>query len=244
MKLLLDTDILLYKAISSTEQEIDWGDDVWTLYTDLKEAKVAFNKQLDAITTALKSEDVLYCLTDTKDNFRKHIYPDYKSNRKGTRKPVGYVALRDWIIDTYPTAIKPSLEADDVMGILATKPSNIGKCVVVSDDKDMRTIPCKLYRPMSGERLDITEQDADAYFLKQTLIGDPTDGYKGCSGVGEKTAQKLLGTRPTWSVVEQAYLKAGMSRDDAIQQARLARILRWSDWNDKTGEVKLWQPNK
>ena len=29
------------------------------------------------------------------------------------------------------------------MGILATKPENIGKCIIVSDDKDMRTVPSR-----------------------------------------------------------------------------------------------------
>ena len=243
MKLLLDTDILLYKAISSTEVEIDWGDDIWTLFTDLKEAKEAFIKQVDTITQKLGSDDVLHCLSDPTDNFRKHIAPTYKSNRKGTRKPVGYVALRDWIKETYDVLMKPSLEADDVLGIIATKPDNLGKCVVVSDDKDLRTIPCKLYRPMADEKLDITQQQADTHFLTQALTGDPTDGYSGCKGVGAKTAAKILGNRPMWSSVEQAYLKAGMTKEDALTQARLARILRWDDWDETNGEVKLWQPN-
>lgn len=243
MKLLLDTDIIIYKAISSTEVEIDWGDDIWTLFTDLKDAKKAFDKQVDFIKEKLKSDDILHCLTDPKDNFRKHISPTYKSNRKGTRKPVGYVALRDWVQETYDTLTKPSLEADDVLGIIATKPDNLGKCVVVSDDKDLRTIPCKLYRPMADEKLDITQQQADTHFLTQTLTGDPTDGYSGCKGVGAKTAAKILGNRPMWSSVEQAYLKAGMTKEDALTQARLARILRWDDWDETKGEVKLWQPS-
>ena len=242
MKLLLDTDILIYKAIASTEQEIDWGDDIWSLFTDLKDAKDVFKHQLTIITDKLASDDFICCLTDPSDNFRKHIYPAYKSNRKGTRKPVGYVALREWVQDNYPNIMKPSLEADDVLGILATKPDNIGKCVVVSDDKDLKTIPCKLYRPMADELMEIRPAQADAYFYTQALTGDPTDGYSGCKGVGAKTAQKILGNRPVWSSVEQAFLKAGMTKQDALTQARLARILRWEDWDETKREVKLWQP--
>ena len=114
---------------------------------------------------------------------------------------------------------------------------------MVSDDKDLRTIPCKLYRPMADEKLDITQKQADTHFLTQTLTGDPTDGYSGCKGVGAKTAEKILGNRPAWSSVEQAFLKAGMSKADALTQARLARILRWDDWDEAKGEPKLWQPN-
>ena len=74
-------------------------------------------------------------------------------------------------------------------------------------------------------------------------MGDPTDGISGIKGVGAKTAEKILGSRPHWSLVEQAYRKAGLSRDDAIQQARLVRILRWSDWDAEKETVKLWKPS-
>ena len=191
MKLLLDTDILVYQAIASTEQELDWGSDIWSLFTDLKQAKDVFHQSVDKITQKLNSDDILHCLSDPKDNFRKHVDPDYKSNRKGTRKPVGFVALRDWVQETFDVVVKPGLEADDVMGILATKPDNIGKCVVVSDDKDLKTIPCKLYRPMADELMEIRPAQADAYFYTQALTGDPTDGYSGCKGVGAKTLQPL-----------------------------------------------------
>ena len=71
---------------------------------------------------------------------------------------------------------------------------------------------------------------------------DPVDGIKGIPGVGDKKAEVILGSRPSWGAVEQAYIKAGMTRDDAIQQARLVRILRWEDWLDKKQEVRLWLP--
>ena len=187
-------------------------------------------------------KDYVCCLSDHGNNFRKVVDPTYKSNRKGTRKPVGYVALCDWVEENFRTFRRPTLEADDCMGILATKPENVGQCIIVSDDKDMKTIPGKLYRPTSDERLDISEADADRFFYTQVLVGDPTDGYKGIPGIGPKESRKILGTRPHWGAVQQAYIKAGMTRDDAIQQASLARILHWEDWHDEIGEVKLWQP--
>ena len=238
----IDTDILLYKATTTVEKQIDWGDDIWSLYSDLKEAKALFKKQCDQITEATGIEDHVHCLSDHGNNFRKVVDPRYKSLRKGTRKPCGYVAMSDWVEENYKTYRLPTTEADDVMGILATKPENIGKCVVVSDDKDLKTIPGKLYRPTKDERLDISEQDAYHYFLTQCLTGDATDGYAGIPGFGPKAAERVLGNRPDWSVVEREYLKAGMTRDEAIQQARLARILHWSEWNEQKGEVILWEP--
>lgn len=243
MFLAFDTDILMYKAASAAETEIDWGDDVHSLHTDLKEAKDAFTQQIQKIQDKFEIKDFVCCLSDHKHNFRKDVDPDYKSNRKGTRKPVGYVALCKWVEDNFPTLRKPTLEADDCLGILATKPDNQGKCIIVSDDKDLKTIPGKLYRPGADEQLTITQDDAVRHFLTQCLTGDTTDGYKGIPGIGPKKAEAILGLRPHWGAVEQAYIKAGMTRDDAIRQARLARILHWSDWDEEKGEVIPWTPN-
>ena len=240
--LLIDTDILMYRAASSAETEIDWGDDVWSLWTDLKDAKASFTHQLNYIKDKLGHSEFICCLSDHGNNFRKQLDPTYKSNRKGTRKPVGYVALCAWVEETYPTIRKPTLEADDVLGILATKPGNKGKCIIVSDDKDLKTIPGSLYRPTSDERHLISQEDADKFFLTQVLTGDVADGYKGVPGIGPKKAETILGPRPSWQKVEQAYIKAGLTRDDAITQARLARILRWSDWDEKKETLIPWTP--
>ena len=207
---------------------------------DMRQAKDTFEATVDGIKDRLKTNDVLCCMSDHAGNFRKQVWPDYKSNRRKSRKPVGYVAFCDWVRETYSTATRPMLEADDVMGIIGSKPGNEGKVTIVSDDKDMKTIPGRLYRPMSDELLEISEADADRYFLTQVLTGDTADGYKGVPGIGPKKAETIIGPRPHWGAVEKAYIDAGMTRDDALQQARLARILRWSDWHE--GEPKLWTP--
>ena len=241
MLLAIDTDILAYKATTSSETEIDWGGDIWSLQMDMAEARRSFEFQIDKIKERLGSNDVLCCLSDHAGNFRKEIFPDYKSGRRKTRKPVGYVAFCDWVRETYSTASRPMLEADDVLGIIATMPENKGKVTVVSDDKDLKTVgPSRLYRPMADELLEISEADADRYFLTQVLTGDITDSYKGVPGIGPKKAEAILGPRPNWAAVEKAYIDAGMTRDDAITQARLARILRWTDWAE--GGPKLWTP--
>ena len=39
-----------------------------------------------------------------------------------------------------------------------------------------------------------------------------------------------------------AYASKGLDEEAAIHQARLARILRDEDWNNKTKRVRLWNP--
>lgn len=237
--LLIDADLFLYRAACIAEEATDWGDDIWSLSTDLKIAKSVFTDQINSFYERLKSTDSIMCLSDSQNNFRKQVCDKYKSNRRNTRKPVGYKALVKWCESTFVSHRQNNLEADDVMGILGSNPSF--STIIVSDDKDLKTVPCTLYRPASDELMKITVEEADSNFYAMTLQGDSTDGFSGCPKVGAVTARRILGTRPDWSLVEKAFVKAGLDRDHAIQQARLARILRMDDYNLDYG-VQLYEP--
>ena len=79
--------------------------------------------------------------------------------------------------------MRPAIEADDVMGIISSKPEDEGKCIIVSDDKDMKTLKCKLYRPTAGEQLDISRLTLIG-FLTQCLTGDTADNIKAALATG------------------------------------------------------------
>jgi DNA polymerase-1 len=236
--LLIDGDIVAYRYSSTVEQEVDWGDDVWSLWADAKEAKKLILQYLDQLVEVTAADDFIFTFSD-KDNFRKTIYPDYKHNRKGKRKPTCYKGIKTWLEAEYESIDMPTLEGDDVMGILATS-GKYEETVIVSEDKDMKTIPGLLWR--AAEMEDISEEYADYYHLYQTLVGDATDGYKGCKGIGDKRATDILSKDPTWEAVVKAYEKAAQTEEEALVQARLARILRASDYNTKTQEPILWTP--
>ena len=233
--LIVDGDILLYQVSSAVEEPIHWGNDWWSLTADARLAQQMIEKELDEWTQALGATSVLIALS-AKTNWRHDVLDTYKSNRKGKRKPVIYVPLREHLQEEYTTACFENLEADDVMGILQTQDT-----IIVSDDKDMKTIPGALYRPMAQERLDISPEEADRNHLLQSLTGDATDGYAGCPRVGPVTAERIL-EEGTWDEVVGAYEKAGLSEEVALTQARVARILRTDEWNPITEEVTLWNP--
>lgn len=239
--LLLDGDQFLYRAAASNEVEVNWGDDLWTLHSDAKEAWAHLTSAVDEVCKELQSHHVVMCLSDDK-NFRKEVYPAYKSKRKDTRKPLAYHGLKQFVMDNYPYVIYPKCEADDVMGILATQKD--ANCIIVSEDKDMLTVPARLYR--QGTVLKIDEELANYNVWLQTLTGDVTDGYPGCKGYGAVKAEKLLskGTPETlWKDVLEAYEKEGFDKEYALAQARCARILRASDFDLETKQIKLWEPN-
>lgn len=249
--LLLDGDMFAFRACASCEHEVNWGQ-IWTLHVDLEEAKARFSEIVnDAVEKALKrysehlKTDVTYemmiCFS-SRNNFRKTINPAYKANRAGKRKPVAYNALVSWVKEEANTTEVDSLEADDIMGILATMECYKDKCIVISGDKDMKCIYGYHYDFVHDEFYYVTPEEAYRNFLTQTLTGDTTDGYSGCPKIGKVTAGRLLDKECSWATVVAAYEKAGLSEDVALENARMARILLSEDWDAKEKRVKLWTP--
>lgn len=236
--LLIDADLLLYKAAIGAEFSCDWGNDVWVLSANLDQAKDAITARLDGMQEHFNTDSYTLVRSD-RHNFRADLFPEYKGDRKDTRKPLIYVPLLEWLDADLNCVHMANCEADDALGILQTS-GQFKSSIIISEDKDMLTVPGKLYR--GGELLTVTEEQAKYHHMSQTLTGDPTDGYPGCKGVGPKTAEKLLVGSPEswWGVVVQAYEKAGLTEDDALLNARMAYILQSKDYEN--GEVKLWTP--
>lgn len=238
-RLLIDADGILYRAVAAAEYEADWGDGIYVSSTNIAQAKDMFLSQIEAIQRELGDGQLVFVLSGD-GNFRKELDPTYKANRVG-RKPLGYLAMTDWIADTFEHCVSmDGLEADDYIGILATKPG-APDSIIVSDDKDMLTIPGKVFR--LGKLSTIDDDTAERYWLSQTLTGDTADGYKGCPGIGAVKAEKTL-SKPgdRWENVRREFLKAGMTEEYAVLQARLARILRYEDWDSELKKPKLWTP--
>ncbi|OQW34852.1 MAG: hypothetical protein A4E20_01360 [Nitrospira sp. SG-bin2] len=263
--LLIDADILVYQTACRAEKPIDWGDGFWTLHSFEDEAVLDLEKRIASIKETLKGDELVFALTTTEKNFRKDVYPLYKSNRKETRKPLVWKPLRDYLHANYTTFERPGLEGDDCLGILATK-TWVGnpERILVSIDKDFKCIPCTYYNLDKGTTIEIDEYGADYWHMLQTLTGDATDGYPGCPDIGPKTAEKILkgviekvqegmpnspltpyGKRLyMWDAVVNTYEKAGLSEAVALQMARCARILRACDYDFTNKRPKLWEPPK
>tara|TARA_R100000152_G_C6779965_1_gene212163 strand:- start:2167 stop:2925 length:759 start_codon:yes stop_codon:yes gene_type:complete len=246
--LLIDGDIFAYRHAAGAEEAIDWGNDWWTLHTDMKVARSVMDSALKACITALNATKVRVALSH-KENFRRDIDPEYKASRKKARKPIGLPALREHLMLEWRAIAVDKLEADDLLGIWATDPMyEVGaRKIIVSTDKDMQTIPCELWNPNKPEQgvRTITKEFADDYHLFQTLCGDSTDGYAGCPSVGPTTARRILDadTAPTgWEKVVHSFGAKNLSEKDALVQARLARILRIENYDMRKGTIKYWEP--
>lgn len=112
-------------------------------------------------------------------------------------------------------------------------------------DKDLKSVPGNHWNPDKKELgvVAVSEEDADFFFLTQAIAGDNTDNYKGVPGIGMVRAARLLEKEsPSWETVVSAYAKADLPESEALLNARMARILRSSDWDAETNTVNLWNP--
>ena len=158
---LVDVEIMAYQVCLEALQEHRQPDGTWTWTLDEGAAVLNLKARItDAATMAGCGEVVL--AVGSANNWRRRLCPSYKSNRDGKKKPLGYRAVMEQVEEEFKTVKQDWLEADDVLGILATGAYNY-KSVIVSSDKDMATVPCRLFNPSQPEEgvTTYTEEQAD-----------------------------------------------------------------------------------
>lgn len=268
---LIDADIIIYKAACGAEKEMRWPDGIWTYSADEQEGINLAQKKIDEIVEETKADKYILCFSSS-DNFRKEIYPAYKSNRKDSRVPL----IRKFLIEHFQeqdnVAIIQGLEADDVLGILATR-GVIKDPIIASTDKDLLQIPVMVYNFDTKEFNPPEHRDCERIFYSQVLTGDPVDGYPGCPNIGTATAEEILdapylweeyehefksgkrkGSTETryrkvlgcsvWEAIVSHYEKAGLNEEDAIAQAQCAKILQSENYNEKDRTINHWRPHE
>ena len=239
MSALIDCDFIVYKDCAAAETEIDFGDDIILVASKFSEALRLVEEDLYKIAEDLGCFDDSILFFSDSVNFRKAIDPDYKGHRN-RKKPCGYKRVINALKETFPVVILPQLEADDAMGIYATREP--GQHVIVSPDKDMRQIPGDLYN-LKDPVETIDEEEARRWHLIQTLAGDQTDGYAGVPGIGIKRAVALFEKEGyTWETVVNAFAAKDLDEDVALRNARLAKILHFENYDFDTKTVKHWLP--
>ena len=238
MKLLIDADYIVYKSCAAAETEVDFGDDVILVTSNYSDAYSATCRELTKLKDQFGSFSTLILFFSDTKNFRKKILTSYKGHRN-RKKPCGYKRVISQLKTEFEVIIMPTLEADDAMGIYATQnPGNI----IVSPDKDMKQIPGDIYN--LDERFTITREQGAKWHLIQTLAGDQTDGYGGVPGIGVKRAEVLFNKKGyTWKTVVEAFEDKDLTEEDALVNARLAKILTVDDYDFEKQTPRFWSPS-
>ena len=263
--ILLDADIPIFK-FASVSQEVnpswDEGGEDEVVAKELEEVTPEIDAYVEMLLNKLNADEIVVCLSEPsrEKNWRRTVLPTYKDKRSKTASPILRQALTDYMEGAYRSFLKPTLEGDDVLGILATNPKVIkGTKIIVSADKDLRTIPSLerkdsinlMYNPDKDNRPYFNHpHEADWFWMFQTLIGDTTDGYTGLPKCGPTRALEVLDypkeinmVKRLWKKVVAEYEKKRFTETDALVQAQVARICRTEDFNYKTKRAIPWTPS-
>ncbi len=158
----------------------------------------------------MKPSHIAVCWDMGSKTFRNDIYEDYKSNRKAP--PEQLIPQFDFakrVTDAFgiPNIGVQGYEADDCIGTMAHELKGTVKMTILTGDRDLLQllddeIDVWIMQKGIGNYEIYTKQ----YFIDQfrlepnqlidvkALMGDPSDGYPGVKGIGEKTATKLIQT--------------------------------------------------
>ena len=174
-------------------------------------------------------------------NFRHEIYPEYKANRSSMpdelaeQIPLLYKILK---FLGYPPIIIKGVEADDVIGSLSRKFNKLNDIKIFSGDKDFAQLVNKkvvLINPITLDEMDPKgvkkkyEIDPSQIIDYLALMGDKSDNIPGVSGVGGKTASRLITKYGNVEdIIEKIEIipgKVGESIKENIEQLKISKTL-------------------
>ncbi len=141
------------------------------------------------------------------NNFRYLIDDNYKANRKGVEKPFLFEDLKALTITELDSFVSNGVEVDD--SIVATaryiKENTDSIPIICSIDKDFLTKEGFVYswaRKNVSDKMTYTDKKtADFNFAVQMLVGDRADNILVCSGIGVKTAEKMLKNKSNFLMI-------------------------------------------
>ena len=173
-------------------------------------AVFGFFRSLFQLLNARRPAYLAVVLDSTTPTFRHEKYPEYKANREHAPEDLhAQVPVIAEILAALgvPCLRRDGYEADDLLATLAAACKREKRpCFILSGDKDILQLVGQgvsvLQPPKAGEGF--TELDRDGVYRTRgfwpeqvvdylALTGDSSDNVPGVSGVGEKTALKLLG---------------------------------------------------
>lgn len=172
---LIDSDLVAYRCAATCKEE-----------DPVDVAIYRADQLMREIIEATQCDSYMAFLTGS-DNFRKHINPQYKANRKDMVPPRYLQDCREYLVTEWKAKLSHGQEADDLLAMNQTADT-----VICSIDKDLKMIPGRHYNFVKQEWDHVTPEDADKQFWRQMLIGDTSDHIQGVRGLGPKKSAQLI----------------------------------------------------
>ena len=204
--LLIDGHSLVFRAFYALHSQLERMKNSNGLHTN---ALYGFHNMLDTIMAKEDPTHAMVAFDAGSTTFRTEMFEEYKGGRDkmpaelSEQMPYLKELLTAFGIQNYEL---PNYEADDIIGTLANQAADDGyEVVILTGDKDLTQLATENirvditvkgvsnieeYTPDSVEDLMGVRADQVVDYLG--LSGDPSDNIPGVTGVGHKTAIKLL----------------------------------------------------
>jgi DNA polymerase-1 len=207
---------------------------------------------------------IVICFGAEAADYRVDLYPRYHADRPAVPDALQWqfdqapelFAACGWSVETVP-----ELEADDLLGSLATVETDAGgEALILTGDRDMyqcvsdRVAVLYLKQGTSGFEQVGPKEVKSRYGIPPALVpdfialrGDPSDGLPGAPGIGPKLAADLLKTHGSLeAAIERAHqerprVRAALSdhANDLVSFKEIARLRTVSLQRPKDRETDL-----
>lgn len=226
-------------------------------------AVYGFVSMILRIVTELEPDSIAVCFDVKVPTFRHKEFKEYQSQRPPMADELSSQVqkAKDFLEAAgIPIYLKEGYEADDLLGTIAKK-GDFDEVVIATGDKDILQLvdkKIKIYMPIVGlssaklfgqveakERMGVLPIQIPDY---KALVGDPSDNYPGASGIGPKTAIKLL---EKYADIDKIYahlkdidpnirVKLEVGKKDVLLFHRLATIVKDVDIKIDFKDMKKW----
>ena len=179
---LVDADTIYFRAIKCTLNK-----------KNIRE--IIDHAMYDIMGQNFLTEDELMVALKGHGNFRKDLYPQYKSNRPALpeEEKVALNYAHTYMKTKWRGVEATGMEADDLVCIWAYElRENEEDYMICGIDKDLKQIPGNHYN-YNKKVHDFVDDDTAHYnLMSQCLTGDSSDNIPGIKGIGPKKAEVLL----------------------------------------------------
>lgn len=227
---LIDGDLIVYRASSACKE------DEPVSYA-LHNVKLTMERICDRFDRGLSQRTYL----TGEGNYRVALatIKPYKGNRTQP-KPQYLPDCREYLGYAWNATVVDGKEADDALATEQYSHKDRSTCIVTIDKDLLYGVPGWKYNFLKEEYFYTTVEEADWYFYKQVLTGDPTDNIRGVEGIGDKKAAKILdgvnGRKALYNAVLRVYTDK-YGKEEGLRQMHETCHLVWI----QREEDVLWQ---
>ena len=255
---LIDGNSLMFRAYYATAYTGSLMQTSNGLYTN---ALYGFINMYNKIVDVQKPDYIFVAFDKGKKTRRHQIYSDYKGGRKPMPEEfaVQIPLIKEFLKIVGVKQLElDEFEADDIIGSLAEQnKSKVDEVIVLSGDKDLlQLVEGSIYVSLTKKGItDLETYTKDNFYDLmgfhpyqlvdyKALIGDSSDNLPGITGVGPKTAIKLLNEYGTIENIVNAEISGKLGenikkdRDIALKTKALATLYRDINFDFTLDDIK------